>query len=86
VNVQKTVLNSCNNKITDQIYIFGSDPGCGNSGTVELYSPTTGGQILPTKIVGDRFMAAVSIGKSNVTNLCEEPYSTHLSLIILITR
>jgi hypothetical protein len=51
--------------------------------TVELYSPTTGGQILPTEIVGDAFMAAVSIGKSNVTNLCEDPYLTHLSLVYL---
>jgi hypothetical protein len=75
VNVQKTSLKSCNNKITDQIYIFGSTSECGDdSSTVELYSPLTGGQILPTKIVGDWNMAAVAIGKSNVTNLYENPY------------
>jgi N-acetylneuraminic acid mutarotase len=72
----KTVLKSCNNKITDQIYIFGSDPNCGDSTTVELYSLTAGGKILPKRIVGDYAMAAVAIGKSDVTNLCEESYST----------
>jgi hypothetical protein len=79
----KTVLKSCNNKITDQIYIFGNDPNCGDGTTVELYSPSTGGQILPTKIVGDAYMAAVSIGKSNVTNLCEDSYLIPLSLVYL---
>ena len=83
MNVKKTVLKSCNNKITDQIYILGSSPGFSDTTTVELYSPTTGGQILPTKIVGDTFMAAVSIGKSNVTNLHEDPYSTTLRLVYL---
>jgi N-acetylneuraminic acid mutarotase len=73
----KTVLKSCNNKITGQIYIFGGS--CGSSTTVELYSPTTGGQILPTNIVGDNSMAAVSIGKSNVTNLCKESYTRTLN-------
>ena len=34
--------------------------------TVEVYSPTTGGTILSTRIVGDSEMAAVSIGKSNI--------------------
>jgi hypothetical protein len=72
-------LKSCNNKITDQIYILGSGY-CGHDiTTVELYSPSTGGQILPTKIVGDYNMAAVSIGKSNVINLCEESYTRTLN-------
>jgi hypothetical protein len=82
VNVQKAVLTRCNNKITDQIYIFGNACG-GDNTTVELYSPTAGGRILPTKIVGDWWMAAVSIGKSNIANLCEVPYSTHFSLVYL---
>jgi hypothetical protein len=58
---QKTVLKSCNNKITDQIYIFGN--GCGFDQTaVELYSPSTGGIILSTRVVGDYSIPAVSIG------------------------
>jgi hypothetical protein len=73
------VLQSCKNKITDQIYIFGSNSGCGDSTTVELYSPTTGIKILPTKIVGDYDMTAVSIGKPNVTNLCEVSYTRTLN-------
>jgi hypothetical protein len=47
-------------KITDQIYIFGSGSWCGDETTVERYSPTTGGTILSTRIVGDHW-AAVSI-------------------------
>jgi hypothetical protein len=35
-------------------------------GTVEVYSSTTGGTILSTRIVGDYLMAVVSIGKSNI--------------------
>ena len=34
--------------------------------TVEVYSPTTGGTILSTRIVGDSGMAAVSIGRWNI--------------------
>jgi hypothetical protein len=63
--------------------MFGNSYECGDPTTVELYSPTTGGKILPTQIVGDAMMTAVSIGKSNVPNLCEDPYSTHFSLVYL---
>jgi hypothetical protein len=83
VNVETNGLKKCNNKITDQIYISGNHPSCGDDRTVELYSLSTGGKILPTKIVGGGSMTAVSIGKSNVANLCEDPYLTHLSLVYL---
>ena len=52
---------------------------CGDTTNVELYAPSTGGKILSTKIVGVTGPAVVSIGKSNVTNLCEDPYTRTLN-------
>ena len=40
--------------------------GVAGIAAVEVYSPTTGGTILSTRIVSDRMMAAASIGKSNI--------------------
>jgi hypothetical protein len=48
------------------VYILDGINDNGTVKTVELYSPSTGGTILPTKIVSDILMAAVAIGLLHV--------------------
>jgi hypothetical protein len=63
--LQKIVSSFLSTIFLDEVYIFGADET-----TVEVYSPSTGGTILSTRIVSDFQIVAVAIGIVQKTYIC----------------